>query len=133
MSKLESTQNRAKLFIWNNTFSKAIFTNSGGAPVTINKGMLLGRLNASNAVMEHTKGATDGSQHPMGILADDYTVAAGASITVTYCTGGNVDKALVKCTSTDTLVTVIAGLGTIGDVLERNTTIKLVDVIENTY
>lgn len=132
MTMLITNFDVSKIFIWNNRYNKATYTNSTGSSVTLVKGTLLGRITSSGKVVPHTSAATDGSQNPLGILADDYTVANGASVDVTYCDGGDVAKDKVILGSGDTMTTAVGTLGTIADLIGRNTTIKLVDSTELT-
>jgi hypothetical protein len=114
-----------KIFVWGNRFSKAQFTNSGGSAVTLPAGRLLGRIGASQKVLPHVSTAEDGSEQPIGVLGDDYTVAAGATIEVTYCDGGDVAEEKIILGGSDTLSTLVDDTS-IRDAIARNSHIKLV-------
>lgn len=97
-----------KLFVGENSFLDADYTNGTGDDVVLLKGTVMGRIHASNKVTPMTSAATDGSQFPIGILADDYSVADGATKSVRFCTGGKVDRGLVILTGADTFATVVS-------------------------
>jgi hypothetical protein len=99
----------SKIFLWNNRFESADYTNGGGAPVTLPAGTLLGRINASGKVTPLTSAAVDGSQFPCGVLNEDWTVAAGATQKVSFCVAGDVAEEKVILQGTDTLSTVVSG------------------------
>lgn len=123
---LKTNYDVSKIFIWNNRYSKANFTNGTGSEVTLSKGLVLGRISASGLVKAFESAASDGSNQPLGILADDYKVGAGATVTVTYCDGGDVAVEKIILSGSDTLDTVVTGVGRVRDLIARNTTIKLV-------
>lgn len=125
--------NTAKLAIWNNLYTTATYTNSTGSTVNLAKGRLMGRVSSSAKVLPHVKTATDGSEIPRFILNDDYTVANGASVTVSLIRGGGVAKDLVIYDGSDTAATAISrtytdsgtdtvsvGYGIIEDILFAN-------------
>jgi hypothetical protein len=90
--------------------------------------MLIGRIAATGLVVQSVSTATDGSQVPIGILTQDYTVANGDSVNVSFCIQGDVDYGMLVFggSPVDTLSTVISltdsgsatvKIGTIGDIL----------------
>lgn len=101
----------AKIFIWNNRYESGTYTNPSitGDEVTLAKGTLMGRVSATQKLLPLASGASDGSQFPVGILADDYTVDYLESATVFICTEGDVAEELVILNGSDTLSTVISG------------------------
>lgn len=122
-----STRN---IFVWNNRFNSlsATYTNSTGSEVTLEAGMLIGRIASSGLVKQAISTATDGSQVPIGVLTQDYTVANGDSVTVSFCIQGDVDYGMLVFggSPADTISTVISltdsgsatvKIGTIGDIL----------------
>jgi hypothetical protein len=80
----------AKIFVWDNRYKSATYTNGTGSEVTLAAGTIMGRVAATNKVLPWSAAATDGSQFPRFVLANDYTVANGASETVTFCFYGGV-------------------------------------------
>lgn len=98
-----------KIFIGNNRYDTASLTNATGAPITYLQGTIMGRIAATNLIVPMTSAAADGSQIPVGVLADNYTVAAGATQVMTYCVSGDIVVSLVLLTGADTMVTVVSG------------------------
>ena len=132
----------SKLFIWGNRFKTASYTNGTGGTVVLAKGTVLGRVYSSNKVAANLSTATDGSQVPMGVLQNEYSVLSGATVTVSYCIAGDVAREGLILGGSDTLATVILAnnssaaatttqLGTIEDILIRSGIIT-VATTENT-
>lgn len=119
-------RDNSKTFVFDNRFRKETYTNSGGAPITLPLGRLMGRVTVGQKVLPHVSTATDGSQQPVGVLGDEYTVAAGATVTVTICDGGDVAEEKLVLNGVETLSTVITDDVSIRDAIARNTQIKLV-------
>jgi hypothetical protein len=97
----------SKIFIWNNRYSKATYTNSTYAPLTLAAGTVMGRISANQQIIPLKSAATDGSQTPVGILANDITVADGASAEVAFCVSGDVAEEKLIFQGSDTLNTVV--------------------------
>lgn len=116
---LAADSNRAKLFIWNNVFETGTFLNAGTTD-TFKAGLVLGRVAASNHLVPMTSAAVDGSQFPVGILADDVTVTGSGTATVNMCVGGEVNANLVLLSGSDTLATVVSDR-TINDRIKADT------------
>ncbi|WP_298939279.1 hypothetical protein [uncultured Dysgonomonas sp.] len=121
-----------KIFIGDNLYQSGEFTNSGGSPVTLERGLLIGRVAVSGKIIASVSTATDGSVDAFGVLGDDRTVAPGETITVTYCVAGRVDEAMVKLTGAETLDTVVPDKGRYRDILQRNSQIVLIQGTELT-
>lgn len=140
---LSTTFNNAKRFIFNNQYITATYTNGTGSSVDLPAGRIMGLIFSTNKVTPRlTSGVTNGSQVPYGILASDYTVANGVTITVTICISGQVDASLISDvadpadltatvtmtdSATNTLVT-----GTIESIMVSKGLIPI-SVIQNTY
>ncbi len=101
----------SKLFIWNNRFeSDSYLNNSGYNPLTLKAGTIMGRVASSNTLAPCISGALDGSQYPIGVLAQDvYSLAQGASQKVSICINGDVNSYLLIFLGGDSLTTVING------------------------
>lgn len=97
----------SKLFIWNPQFKTATYTNDTGDTVTLTKGMLMGRIYSSAKVKQSVSTAEDGSQLPIGVLANNYTVANGASVTVTFCVAGHVAREGITFAGSDAFTTLL--------------------------
>lgn len=122
----------SKIFIWENRFDKAEYTNSTYDAVTLPAGTVLGRSSSTLEVKPLTSGATDGSQFPVGILNETHTIEAGDTKTLAYCVYGDVAKEMVVLQGSDTLDTVVSSK-TIGDRIASDTVgIRLVATDELT-
>lgn len=125
----------SKIFIGNNRYKTAEYTNGTGSEVTLAAGTLMGRIFATNKVTPNVSSATNGSQLPVGVLADSYVVANGVTVTITMCIGGDIAQEKVTLGGSDTLATAITltdsgtdtvGVGTLGDLIVARTQIYLV-------
>lgn len=85
----------AVVFLYENRFSKAKYNNSAYGAVTIYAGTVLGRVASTGYVKPMRSTYGDGSQIPMGIVADDYVVPGGAVIDMHFCNYGDVNKSKV--------------------------------------
>lgn len=136
-----STRN---IFVWNNRFNSitAVYTNSSGDTVELLQGMIIARYltgGSAGKVTQMDSTATDGSQIPVGILTQDYSIANGESVNVSICIQGDVDlgKLIFGGSPADTIATIVednAGeaIGTIGDLLNRMGILPIT-TSENTY
>jgi hypothetical protein len=110
---------RAKIWIGNNRFLEGSLKNTGSADITLPVGTLLAKVSAIAVDTANVVGYlrvfdsanTEGGKIPVGILAKELVVAAGATVTgVTYCYKGEFDyDFLVFNNGTDTLDTVVNG------------------------
>jgi len=102
-----------KIFILNNRYQSADFdrVNATYDDITIPAGTVMGKISATGKVVPLTSGASDGSQYPIGILAEDITKVAGVNdtIEVTFCVSGDVNINMIDLQGSDTLNTVISG------------------------
>lgn len=100
------------VFLGNNEFAPTSFsyTNSTYDTVVLLAGNVVG-LNTSDVALLLESGASDGSQLPYGILAQDVTVAAGETFsgTVSLCVKGRVSEGKLGFQGSDDLDTVIDG------------------------
>jgi hypothetical protein len=129
---LTSNYDVSKIFVWDNRYDSAEFTNSSGSEVTLEAGLVLGRIAATGKVVELDPAGSDGSQFPVGILAQSATVANGATVKLTYCVAGDVAEDKVILAYGVDLSDVVSGK-TIYDRIGSDTVgIKLVGGFENT-
>ncbi len=98
----------SKIFLWNNRYETALYTNSVYNPETLLAGQIMGRVSATNQIVKLFSTATDGSQFPIGILADNYTVESGEQKTLTICVAGDIAAEKVLFESNDGFNTVIS-------------------------
>jgi hypothetical protein len=99
----------AKIFVWDNRFESANYTNSTYDPVTLPAGTLMGKISATQEIVPLTSAASDGSQFPVGVLNQTSVIAAGATVALAYCVSGDVVESGVILQGADTMATVISG------------------------
>jgi hypothetical protein len=100
----------SKIFLLNNRYQSGNYTNSGYVAVTLPAGTVIGRIAATGAVVPLKSTASDGSQFPIGILAQDYTIQPGAVTSLMYGVCGDVAQELIVFNNgTDTLSTIVSG------------------------
>ena len=111
------------------------YTNpSGSDPVTLTQYRLMGQVLATGKVLPQDCDATDGSEMPYGVLAEEYTVAASGTITVSVIVEGQIIESAIGLASGETLAstvrTVSTGGGVLRGLIRRNTHITLVETTE---
>lgn len=85
-----------KLFLRDTRFVTAEFTNGTGAELVLPAGTLLARTGADNkAVIIDKTATTTGAQIPLGVNASSVTIAIAATVTLTVCVRGEIEKSLV--------------------------------------
>ena len=125
-----TTYQNTRVFIFNNTFLEGIMNNSTYDPITYPKGTLLGRISASGILVPLVAGASNGSQFPVGVLAGDYTIQDGDSVTVSMCVSGEINLNALVLVAGTTLNTVITGRRLRDRIAADTVGITLVDVQE---
>lgn len=110
-----------KVFIWGNRYTNAdLLNNSGYNPEVLYKGTVLGRVTATNRLAPFNAAASDGTQFPVGVLAESISVDSGAVVQPYYCTFGDVNSGeLIFPTPNQGLDSIITGQGRVRDVLRR--------------
>ena len=107
------------VFIWNNKYEIGSHTNVTGVEEILPLGTVLGKTAAG--VLQVLKSASaDGSEIPVGILAENVTVAIGETLNLNYCIGGEVAAGELVLDGADTLSTIIDGKS-IADRLQSDT------------
>jgi hypothetical protein len=96
-----------KIFVRENRYQSGSITNGGLVDLVIPAGTLLGRVGASQLMKVLASGSTDGSQFPVGISAQDLTIAPAATAAITFCIGGDVVESKIILDGSDTLATLI--------------------------
>lgn len=99
---------RSNIFLNGIRTAKGNIANATGSAVTVLEGTVMGRIGSTDKLTPFTSGANDGSQHPIGILADTYIIPASSSLDVFMVNGGDVaaDKLLFQ--GADSLETIIS-------------------------
>lgn len=109
-TQLQVNTNLAKLFPFgaeNQRFYS--YTNSTYDTVELTAGTVMGVIATTGKVVPMTSGASDGSQYPIGILADDYSVVEGDTVNLSIMVMGQVRQDMILLQGSDTLSTVVSG------------------------
>lgn len=126
----------SQVVLGSNFYKDFSYTNSTGSTVDLAVGTLMGQILATAKILPNISSATDGSELPIGILAEAASVANGATVTLSLVIGGRVNQNRLILGAGDTLNTVVrtvnTGGGTLGALITRNTTIELVPSTELT-
>lgn len=125
----------SKIFVWNNRYEDALYNNSAYDAVSLTAGTLMGRVSATGWVKPLASGASDGSQFPVGVLANDITVDGGDLVTVSICVAGDVVQDKIILQGADTMETTISsrrlkdriGADTVGIKLVQSTEMTAYD------
>lgn len=108
--QLQVNTNLAKLFPYGSEDRQVyVYTNSTYVTQTLPAGTVMGVVNATGQAVAMTSGAADGSQFPVGILAQDYTVLAGAQVNISIMVKGQVRVDMIILQGVDTLSTIVSG------------------------
>lgn len=99
----------SKIFVWKNKYKTGLFENGTYDPIEMIPGRLLGRVSATQKIVPHASDAADGSQFPVGVLAQYALVDEGEERELMFCVDGHVVENKVILAEGDTLDTVIDG------------------------
>lgn len=121
-----------KIFVLNNRYASGSYTNSVYDPETLYAGQLMGRVSATQKLVKLFSGSTDGSQYPVGILAQDIQVEEGSTVTLSICVAGDVEESKILFETNDNLSTVISGRSIRDRIAADTVGIKLVSSTEMT-
>lgn len=99
----------SKIFLWDNRFENGEFQNSTYDDVTLPMGRLMGRVAITGKVVPHNSSATDGSEYPIGVLANEHVVEAGDTVTVSICVAGDVAEEKIVLYGSDLMETIVDG------------------------
>ena len=122
----------SKIFLWNNRYESATYNNSAYSSVTLLAGTLMGRVSATGWIKPLASGASDGSQYPVGILANDVTVDGGGLETLSICVAGDVAEEQIILQGSDTMETTISSRRLRDRIAADTLGIKLVQRTDNT-
>lgn len=96
------------LLIFGNEFESADFENTDAYEATLALGTVMGRIAATGKVVPVDSSASDGSQFPVGVLASDYVVESGDTISVRMVVAGEINGNMLVFPNGETLDTVIS-------------------------
>lgn len=131
-NQIYTDYNFEKAFIFDNEFIRGQYTNSTGSEVTLSIGRVMGRISASGLFLPLVSTASDGSQFPVGILAENVTVANNATVNINICVKGDVNQNVLSFASSETLDTVISGRRLRDRIAADTQGIRIVPTVENT-
>lgn len=89
--------NTNKIFIGENRYENDSYVNNSlYDPITLEAGTVMGRIAATRILVPIQPSASDGSQYPVGILAQDLTVDSGDTVQAALCVYGDVAEDQIK-------------------------------------
>lgn len=106
--QMQVNTNLAKLFPYEKEFKQYNYTNSTYDTIDLPAGTVMGVVAATGKVVPMTSGASDGSQFPMGILGEDYSIEGGDTISVAIMVKGWVRQDMLLLQGSDTLLTIVS-------------------------
>ncbi len=90
-NSLITNKDVSKIFLGHNKYDgESYINNSGYDPITLLAGTVMGRIHATGVLVPCLKGANNGSQYPIGVLAHDIQIGPGETVTATICVWGEV-------------------------------------------
>jgi hypothetical protein len=113
---------REIIFLRDNKYESAEFTNDTYNPITMEAGRVIGRVSATFEIAPQASGNVDGSARPIGVLTQTTVVEAGDTVSLNFCIGGEVAKEKVILDGGDTFETLVSGI-TINDLLNNFVTL----------
>jgi hypothetical protein len=122
-----------KIFLWNNRYENGVVENDEVYDdLVLAAGTVMGRIAATNKLVVIDKAASDGSQFPVGVLNQDWTIEAGDEQTVSICVAGDVNQNALVLPSGTALTDVISGKTLFDRIGSDTVGIKLVPSTELT-
>jgi hypothetical protein len=119
----------SKIFLWGNRYEKGEYT--AGADITLVAGTVMSRIAATGKITTLNTAGADGSQFPVGILAQTISLLNGATSELNYCIAGDVAREKVVLVA-GTLATVVSGKTVADRIISDTMGIKLVAGTEMT-
>jgi hypothetical protein len=109
--QLTTDYDLSKIFLWNNRYENDSYVNNSNYnPQTIPAGTVMGRVTGTGYLQPCNASAVDGSQNPIGILAQDIiALAGGSSKQAAICVAGDVDANKIIFLFGDSLETIVNG------------------------
>jgi hypothetical protein len=93
----------------NRSLNEVYVNNSSYNPIQLKAGTVMGRITATDILVPASATATDGSQLPVGFLAEDLTIPQGTTLQTSLIVQGDVNENAVVFFKGDTLDTVVSG------------------------
>lgn len=132
-NQLSTTYDFSKTFRFANSYIQGVYTNDTGVEVVLKVGTVMGRISASSKFKILAFDAVDGSQFPVGVCAEDITVAIGATVDcLNLVNGGEVREGALIFAAGTTLLSVIDGKILRDRIVSDTKGIRIVPVLQNT-
>jgi len=107
-NQLTNNYDYSKIFLFGNQYENGKIANATGSPVTIPAGTLIGRIGASQLLIPCASGSTDGSEFPIGVLAQNVTIPANTAMEISIGISGDVAEEKIIFNGTDDFNTLVA-------------------------
>lgn len=117
----------SKILLGDNVTQKEEYVNNSSYdPISLPAGTVMGRISDTDIIVPCVSTATDGSEQPIGILIEDRSIDSGDTVNAHICNGGKVAAEKISFYHpTDSLNSQVGGVR-FKDLIQRNTTIKLI-------
>jgi len=99
----------ANVFLGENSYERAVLSNVAVTEETFEAGTIMGRISATGLLIPLAIGATDGSQHFVGVLTENETIAASGTANVTVAIQGRVAQDKLIFNASEDLESVVGG------------------------
>jgi len=130
---LITNYNTAQFLLGGEQFFKDMsYNNATGSPVTLPQGTLMGKVFATGYIIPNVSTAVDGSEQPIGFIAENTTIPANTIQTIQVLVAGDINQNLVILGGSDTFDTTVgteATGGSIADMIRRNLDINMYPTI----
>ena len=132
-NQLVTDYDTQKIFRFNTEIvTKGNYTNPTGVEVTLPIGTVFGRISATGLLLPLATDAVDGSEFPVGILAEGFIVAIAGTLTdVPLVDIGDVVESLIVLPAGDTLEDIISGKRLKDRIMSDTRGINLITSIQN--
>jgi hypothetical protein len=116
-NQLFSAYDVSKIFLFDNKYRKVNIANATGSPMVLVAGEVIGCVGITHAPYD----ADTSNQLPVGLMAEDITIATGTNADVTICNGGKVAEEKVSFSDAEDTLNTIVSNRSIRDMLISNT------------
>lgn len=99
------------IFLRDNKYKTEPYNNTTYVAIVLTAGTVVGRVAATNYIIPTDADSSDGSQFPLGIVAQDTTIAASSSKNIPICIEGEVAEEKINFDDPDdTLDTIVSSI-----------------------
>jgi hypothetical protein len=131
-NQLTNNYDYSKIFLFGNQYENGSIENATGAAVTIPAGTLMGRIGATQLLTPLASAAVDGSQFPVGVLAQTVIIPATTTLEISIGISGDVAEEKIIFDGTDDLDTLVSARSLRDRIASDTMGIKLVASTELT-